>query len=90
MSEKNGRYFKYFYGDNCPNCKRSEKLIERLEKDGLHIEKYNARSETDADDVAEAYMYMVQSIPTLILFDKHDEIVCKWVGDINPNDVLRL
>ena len=85
---RNGQYLKYFYGNDCPLCKKSEKIIDSLEKRGIHIEKYNATSEDNADDVAEASLYMVQGLPTLILLDRQGEPLDRWSGDISQTDVV--
>jgi len=81
---KSTRYFKYFYGVECPKCVATKKVVEAIEKKGVPIEKY---SDDNADDMAEASINAVQALPTLMLFEGGKR-VGYWTGDIILADVV--
>lgn len=71
--------FKYFTADNCPNCEASKKAIEAVRKLEIGFKEYKS---SNADGLAEASYYGVQTTPTLILLNGPKE-VNRWSGVID-------
>ena len=83
--QKNGRYFKYFTGVDCPLCKQTEGLIESLKDKGFTVEKY---SNDNPDGLAELSYHSILSVPTLMLFEGEDKKTAEWIGEIRKADVM--
>ncbi|SDR40100.1 thioredoxin family protein [Natronobacterium texcoconense] len=76
---------KDFYADWCGPCKTQDPILQELEEDlddRLSVEKINVDERQDV-----ANEYQVRSLPTLIVEDEDENIVERFVGVTQREDI---
>lgn len=73
-----------FYADWCGPCKTQDPILEQVEDEAdVTVEKINVD-----DDQETANEYQVRSLPTVVILDEDDEIVERFVGVTQKDDIL--
>ena len=73
-----------FYADWCNPCKSLAPILDKvIEEKGLTLTKVNI--EEDQEDLS--MKYNVRNIPTVVVVDENDNVIKRFSGMKNENDV---
>ncbi len=73
-----------FYADWCNPCKSLAPILDKvIEEKGLTLTKVNI--EEDQEDLS--LKYNVRNIPTVVVVDENDNVIKRFSGMKNENDV---
>lgn len=73
-----------FYADWCGPCKTQDPILEQVEEEAdVTVEKVNVDNDQET-----ANQYQVRSLPTVVVLDEDEEIVDRFVGVTQKEDIL--
>lgn len=75
-----------FYADWCGPCKTQDPILEQVEEDvdDVVVEKVDVDANQDT-----ANEYQVRSLPTLVLLDDEEDVVTRFVGVTQKEDIVQ-
>lgn len=77
---------KLFWKENCPKCPPAKELAEKLEKEGVNINRFNIGT---TEGLAEATYFDVLATPTIVVVDEAGSEIASWRGEAPSESVIK-